>query len=490
MTTLINTLKQWFKVPTLHKLIMQNEVRQANLIRSTLLAGGAFPISIVLLLFYYINIKSGGYNGFRWGKEAIYLDLIAGFIIFSLFCLSFFRYRKKDHLDALGRALPHVIFIVIGLWGTFSSIQEQSVTSSIIEFILVCFICSFSLLIDPLRLAIYLSVLFLIFYLGISFNQADQNTRLFNIANGFCTVAVCFGMAMIQWKNNMTRFKQSRLIIRQKEALESSYHGLLKSSEQLEEANASKDKFFSILAHDLRGPISSTLALTELLEEGFFETDENERKRMYRLLQSSLNTTAKLLENVLLWSRNQTGNINFNPVTVSLNESIETNISILKIVAAQKDIKIIYYPSNGMQVQVDLDMINTIFRNLISNAIKFTPNFGKVEIRSEEVYDTIREENFVVISITDNGIGMNRSTINNLFKIDNKTVCPGTNNEMGTGLGLILCHDFIQKHNGQIEVISKENQGSTFIIRLPFEQAQITNNEIPFPKTEKSGVVK
>jgi two-component system sensor histidine kinase/response regulator len=252
----------------------------------------------------------------------------------------------------------------------------------------------------------------------------------------------------------------------QRKELEVNYKALLQSSEQLQEANKTKDKFFSILAHDLRGPISSTLALTDLLEEGMFEEDEVERKRMYKLLQTSLLTTGKLLENVLLWSRSQTGNITFNPKKIHLFDTIEANINLLKIMAAQKDIKISNLAATDITICGDEDMINTVFRNLISNAIKFTPNFGKIEIVSGSKVDEAGKEH-VSISVIDYGVGMSDKILQSLFRADSKTATPGTNNETGTGLGLVLCREFVQKHEGDIHVESKEAEGSTFTVILP-----------------------
>lgn len=467
MIKVINKLGERLKASTLNNLIIQYEVRQANLTRSMVLTGACFPLSVILFLFYYLNMESENSATIEWTRQVISIDLIAGTIILVLFFLTYFKYKKKEHKDFIGGILPDVVFMVIAIWGVLSSVLEQSVTSSIIEFVLACAACSLCLLIRPWRLLLYLSLIFLLFYAGILYAQTDHKIRIFNIANGFCAVVICFGLSLMQWRNHMIRFRQNRKIQEQNKALENNYSDLLLSSEELSRANSSKDKFFAILAHDLRGPISSTLALTDLLEEGFFETDESERKRMYRLLQSSLDTTAKLLENVLLWSRNQTGSINFNPVEVNLYEVIQNSKSFLQIVAAQKDIQVFNTVDKGVHILADVDMINTIFRNLISNAIKFTPNFGEVEIGSEYYYDQKDKTSFVKISVCDHGVGMTQETLNGLFKIDRKVLFPGTNNETGTGLGLILCHDFVQKHGGTIEVKSKQGEGTIFMIKLP-----------------------
>lgn len=470
MKKLFNLLKDRFKISALNKLIVEHEVRDANLLRSLFVTGFSLPVSILGLLFYYYNLKSGEGIATVWVENIMYLNIFLSVILLLLFCITYLSYRKRLQSDLICRAIPSAVFIVMALWGTMATTLDQAVTSSIAPFMLCCIICSMSLLIQPLRLLFYLGIIFMIFCFGIYHNQEIPTVVMSNLTNGFSTIVICFGLAIIQWRNNMTRFRQNRVIESQQETLAENYKQLLNSSEQLEELNSSKDKFFAILAHDLRGPISSTLALTELLEEGFFEKDESERKRMYKLLQSSLNTTGKLLENVLLWSRNQTGNLTFKPQHLNLHEVINNNISFLKIVAAQKDIQVHNFSDENIEILADLDMINTVFRNLISNALKFTPNFGKVELSSGFNDDETTQRKFVTIVIRDFGIGMNKKILNNLFKIDIKTISLGTNNEKGTGLGLIICQDFIHKHGGKLVVESQEGLGSTFSISLPYLQ--------------------
>jgi two-component system sensor histidine kinase/response regulator len=169
----------------------------------------------------------------------------------------------------------------------------------------------------------------------------------------------------------------------------------------------------------------------------------------------------------LLWSRSQTGDIAFNPVQINLHECLQSNVEFLKIVSAQKDIKIHNEVDAGINVLADPDMMNTIFRNLISNAIKFTPNFGKVEITSKVSSLNGFNDNAVSLTIVDYGVGMGEKTLKNLFSVSNKIAMPGTNNEKGTGLGLVLCKEFIEKHAGSIQAESVEKQGSKFTINLP-----------------------
>lgn len=465
MRNLKEDLKKLYQTSPLEQLIISKEVRKVNLIRSLMLSGICVPIALVLSLTYAHSIDAYAISFIDWRKHILILNFVVAIICSILFALSLLAYYKTEYRKPF-RHLPHIILLVVALWGTICSIFDQAVTSSIVGFLVICVVCSLILMIQPLRLMLYLGIIYVVFGYGMSQTQQDPSILISNLSVGLITLVICLGLSTIQWRGNIRANKQRRLIKAQKKELEENYKALLESSQELKEVNQTKDKFFSILAHDLRGPISSTLALTELLEEGFFEEDEAERKRMYKLLQTSLFTTGKLLENVLLWSRSQTGNISFKPCKLKVFEVVDANISLLKIMAAQKDIQVINLTDPESCIAGDEDMINTIFRNLISNAIKFTPNFGKIEVVSGQVIAENGSQ-MVTISVIDYGVGMSDKILNRLFRADNKTATPGTNNETGTGLGLVLCKEFVQKHAGDIQVQSKESEGSIFTVSLP-----------------------
>lgn len=465
MGNLKDDLKKLYQISAVEKLIISKEIRKVNLVRSLMFSGICVPIALMLSLTYAHAADASTVSFVDWKKHILILNLAVGVTCAVLFALSLLAYYKPEY-KRLSRHLPHIVLMVVALWGTICTIFDQTQTNSVVGFLIICVACSLILLIPPLRLMLYLSIIYLVFGYGMSQTQQDPTILVSNLSVGLITLVICLGLSTIQWRGNLRAFKQRRLIKSQKKELEENYKALLKSSQELQEANETKDKFFSILAHDLRGPISSTLALTELLEEGFFEEDEAERKRMYKLLQTSLFTTGKLLENVLLWSRSQTGNICFNPCKLNVHQAIEANINLLKIVAAQKDIQVFNHADTDICITGDEDMINTVFRNLISNAIKFTPNFGKIEIVSGQAISAEGKQ-LVTISVIDHGVGMTEKILKGLFRADSKTATPGTNNETGTGLGLVLCKEFVQKHQGDIQVQSKESEGSTFTLILP-----------------------
>ncbi len=230
---------------------------------------------------------------------------------------------------------------------------------------------------------------------------------------------------------------------------------------QLAIANQTKDKFFSIIAHDLRGPISSMMSMLELI-------NENHKGRIDRSLQNPLDAltatsqqTFTLLENLLTWSRSQSGQIEYKPTTCNLGEVIRDNIGLILTKIEEKKIKLINQVDSNITFWADRVMIDTIIRNLLSNAVKYTHKDGSITI------DSKMDEHSVEISIGDTGIGIKPDSLEKLFRIDVPNVSiPGTNGEGGTGLGLILCHELITKLRGKITVNSTVNSGSVFTITL------------------------
>ncbi len=231
---------------------------------------------------------------------------------------------------------------------------------------------------------------------------------------------------------------------------------ILQSEQQLKKLNATKDKIFSIIAHDLRNPFNALISLNDLVYEKIESNDLDSAKELVKYIQESSNEALYLLENLLQWSRIQTGSLEFNPSSFNFNELLDKILLLLKASSTTKKITITQNISPNLIMVADIFMIETIIRNIVTNAIKFTPLGGEIEISASV------QTNEILISILDNGIGIPKNKIDNLFKTENNYSSVGTKNETGTGLGLILCKEFIDKHNGKIWVESKENEWSKF----------------------------
>jgi signal transduction histidine kinase len=232
-------------------------------------------------------------------------------------------------------------------------------------------------------------------------------------------------------------------------------------NEELHELNATKDKFFSIIAHDLKSPFNSIMGFSELLIEQIKENDYAGIEKYAQIILDSSERAVELLMNLMEWSRSQTGRMEFNPEYFELVDFIDEVSDLFDDIAGQKSIIIKKDLPHNAPVFADKAMISTVFRNLISNAIKFTKPGGEIFISINQ------KQNEITVSVKDSGIGIPAGRIDNLFRIDENYSTPGTNNEKGTGLGLILCKEFIEKHGGRIWVESEPDKGSTFSFSLP-----------------------
>jgi len=232
--------------------------------------------------------------------------------------------------------------------------------------------------------------------------------------------------------------------------------------DNLEKLNAAKDKFFSIIAHDLKNPFSVLLSVTTSLSEGFYDLSETDKNMSINRINKSVTLLYNLLENLLQWSMSQTGRLKYSPEKNNLYLLVFHNISLLKMNAEKRNIKIVNNLKEDLSVFVDTDMINTVIRNLVSNAIKFNIDGGTIEINA------LQKNNMIEIEIKDTGIGLTDEDIKKLFRIDVKNTSIGSGNkEKGTGIGLIICKEFVEKNGGQIRVRSEKGKGSRFCFTVP-----------------------
>ena len=234
--------------------------------------------------------------------------------------------------------------------------------------------------------------------------------------------------------------------------------------EELSKLNATKDKLFSIIAHDLKNPFHSIMGFSELLIHNMDSFEADKRKEFIQLIHESSASAYSLLENLLEWARTQTNRINFQPSMIAIPTLAREVFQIMNMHAKSKNIHLILKEDlNGRKVYADQNMIFTVIRNLVSNAIKFSNPGGEVII-------SIHESNGLLeFSVTDTGVGMSVEQKNKLFQLDQLQSAAGTSGETGTGLGLIVCHEFIKIHEGEIKVNSEAGKGSTFSFYLPFE---------------------
>lgn len=286
--------------------------------------------------------------------------------------------------------------------------------------------------------------------------QLDEQTIRSNLLNLMYILSISFILIILTLiilryrhlkKSNDKLSKQHAIINNQKE--------------ELSALNATKDKFFSIIAHDLKNPLSAFKTITGALYTMYHDFSEEDRLESLEMIQESADNLYSLLENLLEWSGTQRGKIVFNPIDIDLSYIVNSNFDLLNNSAKNKNIELILNVEKNTNIHADYNMINTVIRNLISNAIKFTPDFGTVTISC-----LVSKEN-TNISVFDSGVGISKERIDKLFKIDSQSSTKGTNNESGTGLGLILCKEFVEKHSGKIWVNSEIGKGSEFTFTIP-----------------------
>jgi signal transduction histidine kinase len=224
--------------------------------------------------------------------------------------------------------------------------------------------------------------------------------------------------------------------------------------------NATKDKFFSIIAHDLKNPFTSILGFCEMLSLRYDKMEDVKRKYLLGVVYESSKSLFKLLENLLEWARSQTGSINYEPEKFDLNELIVTNISLVENLVLEKNLKMKHNFNPETIVFADKNMINTVIRNLITNAIKFTETGGIT-------VETKQDKDYTRVNIIDTGIGISPDKLDKIFEVLSSKSTPGTRGESGTGIGLIICREFIEKHGGSISVSSEPGKGSVFYFTIP-----------------------
>lgn len=261
--------------------------------------------------------------------------------------------------------------------------------------------------------------------------------------------------------------KANKIIEQQKNEIE-------EQRKQLHETNSSKDKFFSIIAHDLKNPIGGFLGLTELMAKKMTELSPEKQQVFAESLYESSKQLYSLLENLLHWARAQTGSLQLEPQIIDLNGLIDSSISQVSTNAQLKKVTIRKQKDVSLKIFADGDTMNTILRNLLSNAIKFSNTNGFIDISVSQ------NDAFATISITDFGVGIQQEDLQKLFKIDHTVSKVGTANETGTGLGLILCKEFIELNGGTIKVESIVDKESTFCITVPLKKS------VPFSASESN----
>ncbi|MCP4406094.1 MAG: response regulator [bacterium] len=280
---------------------------------------------------------------------------------------------------------------------------------------------------------------------------------------GFEVGGVDFVTKPIQYKEVLARVKTHITIRKLQKQLEEKNDCLEKQREEFSKLNASKDRFFSILSHDLRAPFTGLCGMTEILIEHFNEYQPSEVKKSLQKFKKTTDNLYSLIENLLTWSGIQSGKIDFKPQMIPLIGSFANLLQLFSSNAEQKQIHLKNSLEKPFSVYADVRMLDTVLRNLMSNALKFTHPEGSITISA------VQEDRMLRISVADTGLGIDPKYHDKLFRIDTEYKCPGTAGEHGTGLGLVLCKEFVEQQGGTIRIESTVGVGSVFSFTLPME---------------------
>ncbi len=279
----------------------------------------------------------------------------------------------------------------------------------------------------------------------------------------FVALILLLGNASVAEENNSYNILVAKDITQWKLAEEE----LHRQSKQLKEVSAAKDKFLSIIAHDLRNPLSAIIGFSDLLANNYSSLSEKDKIDYLQNIRLSSESMLRLLMGLLDWSKSQSGKMVVKPEEINVFHLVNEVKDPLRFQALNKKIELDSDIKSNTYVVGDKEMVKTILRNLISNAIKFTPLNGTIKIVSNEVLDQNINKEFVEISVIDNGVGIKKENLEKITSLNQNVRTKGTNDESGSGLGLLLCKELIEKNNGYFYIKSMENSGSTFTFALP-----------------------
>jgi signal transduction histidine kinase len=278
----------------------------------------------------------------------------------------------------------------------------------------------------------------------------NKQSLIVNITLGSILLTILI-FAFIMVRIYIKKRKTHQLILLQSQEI-------TEANTALEEISSTKDRFFTIIAHDLRGAFNSILGFSNLLRTDAGGDDQND---LSMLIRESAENAYKLLNNLLAWSMANVGLMPFKPVSIRLLSFVEQNKVGWSSRASNKNISVVYNIPENFEIVADADMINTIIRNLVNNSVKYTPRGGQISIGATTTAGG------AILTISDNGVGMTPEVLGNLFKINKKMSMPGTEKEMGSGLGLLICKEFAATHKGSIWAESEPGKGSRFNVFIP-----------------------
>lgn len=453
MTGIKEALK-FFSTDESEKQIIANKIVFENIRRVFYLSIIAVPVSLVHILLFGFSLKTSAGTEHVW-RLGIFLSHLAIFGVLSIigFLIYFYSIRTKQK-STVAKISVHIVIVLLLFGGSVITTIDQLVTSAINPYIVTCLVTAIVLLVRPLYAVFYYSASYLVYYFLIGLTQLNPDVLISNRVNGITITGIGLCLSFVFWRMNMVRINQNILIKQQQQELVRQY-------DELKESNATKDKLFSVIAHDLKTPFNATLGLTKILAEDIEALSPSELKQLMQTLYRESMLSYQLLNNLLDWSRSQLKRLNPQPRNIDLQKAVSEIVFEVENLSRAKEITLVVECPEKLTVFADPPMVHSILKNLVTNAIKFTPAGGKITIGASV------KSNFAEVCVNDDGVGIAKEKLEQLFSKVNTLTTFGTDNEKGTGLGLQICKEFVELNGGKIHVISEVGKGSSFCFTLP-----------------------
>lgn len=440
------------------------ELAQQNIKRLIIISLLGFFLSVCYVFYFRLNMTAHSLKELLWASHIFYSHLyLASFFVVSGLTAMLIR-RKSRRLPFLVALHVNFVFFILITFGVLISSFDQYVTNAITPFLISVIFVSLGLFVRPVMVFFSLVYGLILFWFVHPYFQPNQDVFISNFVNAASVEGIAFLLSFMLWSNNLIRYNQNKKIQEQKNELEEQLKISRKYAVELEIANNSKNRFFSIIAHDLRGPIGAMMNLLNLLTDKEYSASQSKQSMDAVLsdLQQSSSSTFDLLENLLVWARSQQNELEYDPKELRISEVIAETVEAYRLQASQKQISVhVRNIHEDNLIFADRNMVKTIVRNLLGNAIKFSP------LQSEVILSFHEELDYDVICVEDFGIGVSSQNRDALFNVNFNVSTFGTMNEKGTGLGLVLCKDFMDRHDGVIEIRSKQSQGAIFAVKFP-----------------------
>ena len=439
----------------------KEEILMINMKRIFILSHIYILLSLIhIIIFTTCKIYQSGIE-LIWKNSTIKIHtiLIILLLVFTLF--SFLLSKKKRVMKYLPvkQIMINLAVITTIYTGIIETVMDQYITVSITPFLISCTIVSSLMIMNPLHSLILFILTYFVFDHAMGMVLTNQLLRLSNRGKAITVISISYCLSIVLWNYYRKNYNQTRHIAEQRFALEV-------KNKELAESNVIKDKLFSIITHDIRQPLASILNLTELIEE--INHLDPEYYEMVNHVKKQMTDSFSMIDKLFDWCRNQKGGFSYHPEVINLGKLMNENLDITRPNAVMKEVTIVneieLETSTDLYAYADREMINLVVRNVLSNAVKFSHRGGWIHIRAK------KSMNEIILEVNDSGVGIDGTRISKLF--DAKEIMlstNGTEGEKGTGLGLHLSVEFIQKNNGNMWVESTVGKGSTFYVSIPTE---------------------